>query len=336
MIKVTREGKRFLLAVFIVGFAASNTGNNLIYLIFSMMFSVFLLSLFLPNINLTGLRLALDIQEPVFATTPVTLKTKIINRKRFISSLSFRLNLPVNGTEGIYIERIGPGETREYTLRLNFPRRGMYDLADTTIRSEFPFIFFSFVRRAVVERRILVYPRIYDVSGEAAGFVADVSGPFRPRPGPGEDLFKLRPFRYGDELRSIHWKATARAGEVVVKEFSMSEPEKVTVFLDDLRHCGEEQFEKAVSFTASIAAELLNSGFAVRLVTSRKTIPFGTGRGHLYRILDFLALLEQHDEPAPTFDGTAEGSGILVLSSRSSPMAMLAPLADRTYHAEDL
>jgi hypothetical protein len=65
--KTTPEGKRFLLATFLITVAAVNTGNNLIYLILSLMLSFILLSIVLLKINLSGLSLEVSINPPVFA-----------------------------------------------------------------------------------------------------------------------------------------------------------------------------------------------------------------------------------------------------------------------------
>ena len=65
-IHFTREGRRFLIAVVLIGFAALNTGNNLIYLIFSMVLSISLISFPVALINLKGLKpCTVDFREPV-------------------------------------------------------------------------------------------------------------------------------------------------------------------------------------------------------------------------------------------------------------------------------
>ena len=55
--KITREGKRFILTTVLIGVAALNTGNNLIYLIFSLMLSFIALAIVLLRINLSGITL---------------------------------------------------------------------------------------------------------------------------------------------------------------------------------------------------------------------------------------------------------------------------------------
>ena len=68
--KFTREGKRFFLATALIAVAAVNTGNNLIYLILSLMLSFTTLSYIILRINLSSLLLEVSFSGPVFAGEP--------------------------------------------------------------------------------------------------------------------------------------------------------------------------------------------------------------------------------------------------------------------------
>ena len=63
----TREGARYLLATGLIGLAAMNSGNNLIYIIFGMLLSVLVLSYAIMRVNLSGLMLKVEAEHPVFA-----------------------------------------------------------------------------------------------------------------------------------------------------------------------------------------------------------------------------------------------------------------------------
>ncbi len=336
--KVTLEGRRFLLAILFVALAAFNTGNNLMYLIFSMMLSLLFVSFIVPYINLHGINVSIELEEPVFAKTPITLILRYINKKRHVSSYSFRFLIPVLGDVGFYIEKIVPGEKTRVSHKIQFPKRGLYKIKDTLIITEFPFIFFSFKKMPGGTTRVFVYPQIYDVRNKINEIITVTEGHSKPKIGSGDDLFKIRYFSYGDEMRDIHWKATARTGEVMVKEFSRDEPKKVTVVLDNLRYESTRQFEKAISFTASIASELVNSNFTVRLVTCKKTIPFGSGIEHLYKILDVLAIIDQFDkfDCPSSIKSEIEGITVLILSSENSMLRSLSFMASKVYYATTL
>ena len=83
--KITREGKRFILATGLIAVAAVNTGNNLIYLIFSLMLSFILLAVMLLRMNLSRISLEVSIDHPVFASEQTYASFTIKNSKKLIS-----------------------------------------------------------------------------------------------------------------------------------------------------------------------------------------------------------------------------------------------------------
>ncbi len=335
MLGITREGKRFLLAVLIIGFAALNTGNNLMYLIFSMMLSTLILSLIIPYLNLKKLNVKFELEEPVFAGTPTSMKLNVTNNKTLLPSFSFRFSISMPESDELYIESIKPTKSETKSQRIVFNHRGLYTIRDTILYTEFPFIFFSFKKRPEGEAKVLVYPLIYDLSNEMTVLTTNTDTGNKPKIGLGEDFFMVRRFRFGDETRSIHWKATARTGKIMVKEFHMNEPEKVTILLDNLYYNKEEQFEKAISFTASFISELINSFYTVRLITCHKVIPFGSGNEHLYKILDLLSVIKQRNEFNCSLD-EQEDIDILILSSEISSLMRFSSIAAKVYYANTL
>jgi len=74
--ETTREGRRFILAACLIGLAAFNTGNNLIYLIFSLMLSLAALSLLTLRINLSGISARVYLGHPVFAGDRVSVRSE--------------------------------------------------------------------------------------------------------------------------------------------------------------------------------------------------------------------------------------------------------------------
>jgi uncharacterized protein (DUF58 family) len=333
---VTSEGKRFLLAVVIIGFAALNTGNNLIYLIFSMMLSILLFALLIPFVDLRNLSIEFRIEGPVFVDTPSSLHASVQNMKRILPSYSFRVILPRISSGSMYFSRIPPGEKRKSKMKIAFSRRGFFTVKDATLTTEFPFIFFSFHRNPGGATQFLVYPRVYDVRNEIGDLTFQREGSRGSMIGKGEEFLHIRNFRYGDSIKHIHWKASAKIDSLMVKEFYESEAEKITIILDNFHGDNSDHFEKAISFAASLASECIHQGYTLRVLTCLKTIPFGSGMEHLYKILDILAVLRRHREMDIPVADTLDGMGILILSEESSPFVKYASLCSKTYHAGNL
>ncbi len=336
MFTVTPEGKRLFVAVFVTGFASLNTGNNLMYMIFAMLTSILLLSLIIPYINLRGITASLKFDEPVYARTPALAGVTIVNHKKKFSSYSFRFSIPLIDDKGLYIEKIDGRSKITKTHRLLFPSRGAYSLMETILSTQFPFIFFYHRKKPQGENTLLVYPEIFEVKEKIDAVTTAVAEVQRQRSARGEEFFYIREFEYGDDVRNIHWKATAKRGDVMVKEHSLNEPDKITLVLDNISYERDDHFEKAVSFAASMATALLTNGFSIAFITGAESIPVGSGMAHKYKILDLLALLRQQKIDDCLFEEPTGSSFVLILSSKASPLSKLSSFASKTYYVDSL
>ena len=336
--KLSREGKRFFLATGLIAVASLNTGNNLIYLIFSMMFSILVLSVMILRMNLKGLVLKVLQIQPVFANSPANIHVTISNNKRKIPSYSIRVSMPGIESAETKFPVIMPMSALSETIPVVYKKRGMYDYGDFFIESGFPFIFFLKRVLCNVDGSIIVYPELREIDNiipEIAGEGHELSlEGFRK----GDEFAMIREFRYGDDWRRIHWKASAKTEKLMVMEYAAAEPKKLTIILDNLMPRDMNAFEKAVSLAASIADSFLKEGFFVRLFTCRKVIPFGAGREHLFKILDLLAVIEGQDlsECPLSHEAETEGVVVLILNSNDSPLNKFMPVSDMVIYAATL
>jgi uncharacterized protein (DUF58 family) len=161
--------------------------------------------------------------------------------------------------------------------------------------------------------------------------------------GTGEEIHSIRDFRYGDDLRHIHWKASAKVADLMVKEYAEHKLRRTTIILDNLRTGGlgkkldgDEIFEKAVSLAASLAKHFIERGHLVRVVSSRKVIPFGSGDEQLFKILDILATIAEEDRWESPLPGEGEGMIISVLGSSRPTSEGLVAMSNMVVHAETL
>lgn len=171
--------------------------------------------------------------------------------------------------------------------------RGRYDLGPMTVRVSDPFGFVEFSRTFRSATPLLVTPRTValppiSLSGSLSG-----SGDQRPRAfsgGSAEDV-TVRDYRRGDELRRVHWRSSARAGELMVRREEQPWQTRATVFLDNRAgaHRGQalaSSLETAVSAAASVGLHLASLGYTVRLVTAAGEQPQSA------RLLEQLAMVE--------------------------------------------
>ncbi len=142
--------------------------------------------------------------------------------------------------------------TRAY--RLPTTRRGIFDVEPVEIVRRDPFELFRLTHRQAEPQRIWVYPRVLDFTRLPTGQSRLIEGPSSDTSPQGTITFhRLREYVPGDDLRLVHWRSSAHAGQLLVKHnVDTAQPYTVVVF--DLRpsRYTETSFEEAVDVTASV------------------------------------------------------------------------------------
>lgn len=185
------------------------------------------------------------------------------------------------------LDRVEPGGRREVSYRVRSDLRGRYPLGPLQLRLSDPFGMCELTRAFSAYDTLTVIPRVEPLppvrlTGEAAGYG---DGRHRSLALAGEDDVIPRGYRIGDDLRRVHWRSTARYGELMVRREEQPQRAHCTVLLDTRRtaHYGsgpDSAFEWAVSGAASAAVHLLERGYAVRLLTdSGNSVPGPDGGG---------------------------------------------------------
>jgi uncharacterized protein (DUF58 family) len=293
-IRPTREGWWCASAALGLGLAALNTGNNLVYLLCSLLLALILVSGILSEHTLWGLRVRPMLPGEAYAGTPALVGALVANRKRRSPSLSLTLEVPAagGGVRFLHLPRLEAGEERLVTWTTTFPARGRHRLAGVRLATRFPFGLFTKSETVALDAELLVYPAVGPVSGRRFRDAGDTGPVPRRRRGRGDDLYDLRPYRPGDDPRLIHWRSSARAQLLTVRELEDEATHDVRIVLtgDGRREIARR--EAAVSEAASLAVHLLRRGAGVELAGPGLAISLGRGRGQEVRVLTALALFE--------------------------------------------
>jgi uncharacterized protein (DUF58 family) len=225
------------------------------------------------------------------------------------------------------LDRVEPGGTRDLSYDLRATHRGRYQLGPMSIRLADPFGFCELTRAFRSRDELVVPPAIETIPATRAEPHAAVSTQRRSALH-GEDEPTTRPYRSGDDLRRVHWRTTARVGELMVRREEKPRVGGATVLLDD--HLGswghyvgpDSPFEWGVSAAGSIGAHLARSGYGVRLVTQRGLAAVTSART-VNPLLDELAVVTQvpEDDPAAAYSAIAAGDGgmLVVVLGQTSP-----------------
>ncbi|KUN03790.1 hypothetical protein AQI95_20250 [Streptomyces yokosukanensis] len=182
------------------------------------------------------------------------------------------------------LDRVEPGGRREVSYRVRSDLRGRYPLGPLQLRLTDPFGMCELTRSFSTYDTLTVIPRVEPLSpvrlsGEAKGYG---DGRQRSLALAGEDDVIPRGYRHGDDLRRVHWRSTARYGELMVRREEQPRRARCTVLLDTRGGAYEgagpdSAFEWAVSAAASVLVHMLERGFSVRLLTDSGSLVPGEG-----------------------------------------------------------
>jgi uncharacterized protein (DUF58 family) len=298
--RITKLGYAYAAATVLVGVAAFVSANNLLFLVLSVMLAALLISGLVSRLGLGGLEVDLELPPHISARVPAIGRVRIRNHKAWMPS--FSLQLEGSGAAGfsgkLYIPVIPGGKTVEENVPLLFPKRGQYREDSFVFSSRFPFGFTERRVRVTIERDVIVYPSV-SPQPDFELALESVEGELAARiPGGGDDFHRLRPYE-NDSARHVDWKATARTGQLQVREYVARENPPVEIVFDTWCPLGEAAwFERAVDCCAFFVWNFHDrrQAFRFRTQTIDAECP---GDASVYDILRFLALVEPRASAAP-------------------------------------
>lgn len=314
----TSGGGVFLIIIIVVAFAAWNTANNLLFLVFSLLCSTLFVGWIAARTVLRDLTVSARFPDHIFAGEAAPVIVTVRNTKRLLPSFSILVEARGPKNEGdpkpphgkrhhkrmlAYFSYVPNHAAAEQRVEQLFPRRGHVLIDGFELSTRFPFGFFRRRRRLRARNvDIVVYPKPEIISDELHLLPMNAGRMASLRRGAGHDLFSMRDYQPQDDLRHIDWKATARSRRLTVREFTSEDERRVTIIFDTrLPRAPDDElegrFERGVTQTASLLQHFIEEGAEVQLVLGNEVGGFGSGIEHLYRCLRRLALVtSQHPE----------------------------------------
>lgn len=207
-------------------------------------------------------------------------------------------DLPGHRSKRVVI--IPPRRSRNWVVNTPLRRRGLFDWGPLRLTAVDPFGLFRRVREVGGQQQILVYPAVVDLPHFQAP----------PANLPGEGRFRkrthyitpnasgIREYAPGDAFNRIHWRSTARTGELMVKTFELDPASDIWVILDLERrvNAGREEEsteEYGVRIAASVARHYIVNNRPVGLMAfgrDLRVLEPERGQQQLTRILETLAM----------------------------------------------
>jgi len=341
---LSRRGWSLLVAALVLFVAAYVVGNAQLLFVSCLLGILVGLSLLLVRFRSPTLTVARRFDLDVVSVgAPVTVSIEVTNDTAGRSAGAHwrdRLPWPPGATEPARLRalpsaRFSPAGATRLDYVLHPPRRGIVEVGPLVVERADPFGLTRNEAAVGESRELVVAPRVTDLSGSGfslAGGDGSVRASRRNAAGNNDDVM-TREYRRGDALRRVHWRATARAGDLMVRQEEESSYPTARLVVDT-RESGYpsptgDDFEWALAMVASLGVHLVGSGFLLQLRETgspQLTAPIeaGGGTGH---DIDFLTSLAS----ARLVGDTGAGAAAVADADLRGPIfAVLARPTDNT------
>lgn len=315
--RITRQGWIYVVGIILVALAALNTGNNLLFLILASLIASILMSGILSSITLAGVELRLQLPEHIFAGQSVRGAVELRNEKLTLPSFSLRVEGAKKKDDAtvalletpVYFPYLPCKEAVTQAVPLLFPARGVYRQEAFRIVTRFPFGFLQKARRLDLPTEALVYPSV-EATEEFMEVRPGIQGAMESlAKGRGQDLYALRDYLPNDSARLVHWKASARSGTLMVREFAREDDCKVLLVFDPYSAAAlpsastaeKDRFERAVSLCAAIAWNFRERSALLEFRSINAETPLAPASETIFSVLRHLALAQ----PLPPAENSA-------------------------------
>ena len=223
----------------------------------------------------------------VQAGLPSTVRLRLDNVSRLPSGVLLMedaLPYVLGGRPRFVLDRVEPRGGREVSYPVRSEVRGRYRVGPLAVRLSDPFGLCELTRSFLSTDDLVVTPVVHPLppvrlGGDWAGG-GEVGA--RSLATSGTDDAATREYRHGDDLRKVHWRSTARTGELMVRQEEQPFQSRATLLLDGRTraHRGDgpgSSFEWAVSAVASVGVALARAGFSLSLLrdTGQPLTPLG-------------------------------------------------------------
>lgn len=263
------EGIVYLTIMFALFTGAMLTKSNMLLLVFALMAGPFIINGWMTFGMLQAARVTRTTPPRAMVGELFSVELTLSNTRPLMSIWIMSVRDTIEHvreelTATILFARVAPRSSQAGHYQLRLMRRGRFQLGPLLTFSRFPLGLVERSRQFSDSAEILVYPRIGRLSSAfrrrwmgATELVA------RPQPHSGvfhDEFHRLREFRTGDNPRDIHWRTSARRGELILREYQQNRDFNLAVILDlwqpDLpKDRDPELIERALSFAATAIVE---------------------------------------------------------------------------------
>ncbi len=280
----TGVGLIFGLMAFAMLLGSMNYNNNLSFVLTFLLIGIGFVAMHQCQRNLVGLELTFAGTDPVFAGQTMRFRVAITNHSK---SPRYGIRIYHDHAES-EVHDLEPGESRIFILPVRTEKRGHLALERFGIRTLFPFELFRSWAWLHMDMHGLVYPRPAEDAPEPPPSM--VAQGHRQHDARGEEDFAgLRRYHEGDSPRHVAWKAYARSGQLLSKQFAGADTSSQWFDFAEIHGLDVEQ-RLSVLTSWIVAADQTREDFGLRLPGDE--FPPAHGDAHRRQCLEALALFD--------------------------------------------
>ena len=268
--RLTREGVHFIGILVFIFIGAVIRDINLLILLAGTMIGLLMLQWRFNTSTLVGINVLRNLPSYATSHRDTEIEFTVKNPKRWLSAWLVMVEDPIvqtapkakrTGEKGIgIVDAIRPTGASDSSYRLHFFQRGKYSIGPSTISTRFPLGLGRGWRTLDNKAEIVVHPRQGNLTrGVQKLFHLERLGQTKASNNAGAhegEFYGLRSWTNGDSKRWIHWRTTARLGELSVRQFEQNQKRQICLLLDlysDKKNGASESVEMAISFLATLA-----------------------------------------------------------------------------------
>ena len=295
----TSSGVILLLVSMALGGAAYNTSSNILFMCLSLMMGCIVLSGLLSFINFRKIRWMLEAPEHLRAGETGLGRIWLENEKPRIPTfvLWFHVKAAKKAKKKRVIlgGRLDPKQRVALNWHIPSVERGKTTLWVSGVESQYPFGFLKKTIGMPIEREVMVWPsRVgYKLSHGKGKRILMGAGKSNMI-GEGMDLSGLRGYQVGDDLRKVHWKASARSNDLLTKEFNDENATGFRVWFQTSQKLWitDEAFERACALVGSVVEDLYRKGELLAFHLDDDAPVQGRTVGNFHDIMQILSLVK--------------------------------------------
>lgn len=317
-------GLLYVLITMLVALGAFNSQNNLLYWTFGFALALLLVSGVVSGAMLMGVRVERAWISGAAEGEVVRIRYQVRNINRLVPAFALTISeegfeeivsqrtpwyrklfrrvpqvpaRPILRTPYAFVAHVGAGETVFAESRCVAIHRGTADLSGFVVTTSFPFGLMRKSLHVPQHAMTVIVPRAATVQLDPSGGSSRQGsfGGSSRRAGRGDEFFALREYSQGDSPRDIAWRASAKRGSILVRQFAAPSPRRVWIVLHLRSRPGSDAAdEQAIRVGAGLAraAEKQGVEYGLAVPLTRLLVHPRRGEGHLSRLMGDLGLLD--------------------------------------------